>query len=157
MIKEIVKARKHGIRMPIRAWKEAKRAGLPFHIACAFLVQETNGGQNIFGHDPTIFVGAGKVTKKKYLAYKKKRGSLGQGGMQGVGPMQLTYWTIQDTADQLGGCWKPSINMRVGFTLIVQYEKALGSWTKAAERYNGSREYAVEVRSRWVSWKKILP
>ena len=68
----------------------------------------------MFGHDPGIFHGAGEVTKRKYLHYKQLRGSHGQGGMQGVGPAQLTYYTIQDRADKLGGCWRPGINIAVG-------------------------------------------
>ena len=37
------------------------------------LIKESGGGKNVFGHDPTIFVGAGTVTKAKYLEYKKRR------------------------------------------------------------------------------------
>ena len=75
-------------------------------------MQETSGGANIFGHDTTIFAGAGEVTKSKYLAYKKQRGPKGEGGMQGVGPLQLTFFTLQDEADDRGGCWKPSCERR---------------------------------------------
>lgn len=51
-------------------------------------------------------------TEANYREYVRNRT---QCGMQGVGPTQLTYYTFQDRADQLGGCWRPEINIRVGF------------------------------------------
>lgn len=86
--------------------REAKRSSLPVSLVCA-IVEKESGFRNVFGHDPTIFVGAGTVTKEKYLAYKQQHGPRGKGGMQGVGPCQLTWWTLQDRADVLGGCWMP--------------------------------------------------
>src|ERR687894_390055 len=103
-----------GILAPRMVVEEAKRAGLRLDYACAMLQKESGGGSNVFGHDPTIFVGAGKVTKAKYLDYKRRRVASGNRLMQGVGPTQLTYYTLQDRADAQGGCWKPRINMRVG-------------------------------------------
>jgi len=57
-----------GIVHPKVTIAEAQHAGLRLAVACAMLEKETAGGHNVFGHDPTIFVGAGKVTKAKYLA-----------------------------------------------------------------------------------------
>src|SRR3954454_2227897 len=94
--------RKHGVAMPLRIIREARRANLPLSLALA-LVEQESGFRNVFGHDPTIFVGAGTVTPLKYRKYKRARGARGQGGMQGVGPCQLTFWTFQDDADKLGG------------------------------------------------------
>ena len=50
------------------------------------LQKESGGGSNVFGHDPTIFVGAGTVTRAKYLEYKRQRVASGNTLMQGVGP-----------------------------------------------------------------------
>jgi hypothetical protein len=69
----VPKLRKLGIKMPIRMLIAAHKAAIPPSLAASVLMQETSGGANIFGHDPTIFVGAGEVTKAKYLAYKKQR------------------------------------------------------------------------------------
>lgn len=146
------KARKHGIVNPLIAYQEAKRAGLSFPVACAVLMQESGGGHNVFGHDPTIYAGAGKVTKAKYLAYKNQRGHT---HMQGVGPMQLTWWSYQDRADSLGGCWNVRYNMRVGFELLASYIKKSGEW-EAFKLYNGTAAYANQVASRVKEWRKYL-
>jgi hypothetical protein len=146
------KARKHGIVNPLIAYQEAKRAGLSFPVACAVLMQESGGGHNIFGHDPTIYAGAGTVTKAKYLAYKKQRGTT---HMQGVGPMQLTWYSYQDRADRYGGCWNVRYNMRVAFELLANYIKKHGEW-EALKLYNGSASYADQVSSRVKEWKGYL-
>jgi hypothetical protein len=137
----IERLRAEGVLRPQAVVEEAKRAGLRLPLACALLEKESGGGRNVFGHDPTIFVGAGEVTRAKYREYKKRRVASGNRQMQGVGPCQF-----QDTADREGGCWRPEVNMRVGFrhlaALIDQHGEADG-----ARRYNGSGE-AAEAYSR---------
>lgn len=155
----VLKLRKGGIVYPIRTIMAAKSAGLPLALACALLEQESSGGHNVFGHDPTIFIGAGEVTEAKYKAYKAKRGPQGQGGMQGVGPCQLTWYSIQDYADKLGGCWKPLVNMKVGFKILADNIRQSG--LRAGVRaYNGSgaaaERYADQVLARYENWKKRL-
>jgi hypothetical protein len=139
----------------VRVVWEARGAGIPVSLLCAFLTQET-GFRNVFGHDPTIYVGAGAVTKTKYLAYKAARG---HSHMQGVGPGQLTYWSYQDEADRLGGCWVPEHNIHVAAhlvaSLIHQYGESVG-----IERFNGSgpaaRAYASSVLSLARLWHSRL-
>ena len=142
----IERLRAEGVLRPQAVVEEAKRAGLRLPLACALLEKESGGGRNVFGHDPTIFVGAGEVTRAKYREYKKRRVASGNRQMQGVGPCQLTWWEFQDTADREGGCWRPEVNMRVGFrhlvALINQHGEADG-----ARRYNGSGD-AAEAYSR---------
>src|SRR5262245_30978847 len=94
------RARRWGARYSLRIVREARRAGLPISLGFALIEQES-GFRNVFGHDPTIFTGAGTVTRQKYRAYKAARGTT---RMQGVGPAQLTWWQFQDQADRLGGC-----------------------------------------------------
>jgi hypothetical protein len=154
----VVRAGQHGIKMPIRAYRAARKVGVPYWVACAFLMQETSGGMNVFGHDPGNYSGAGVVTKRKYLDYKRRR-QAGY-GMQGVGPMQLTWYTFQDRADELGGCWRPSINIRVGLEIVKQHYQASGSWVEAARRYNGSgaaaNVYAASMAARFAYWRDVL-
>jgi hypothetical protein len=142
----IERLRAEGVLRPQAVVEEAKRAGLRLPLACALLEKESGGGRNVFGHDPTIFVGAGEVTRAKYREYKKRRVASGNRLMQGVGPCQLTWWEFQDAADREGGCWRPEVNMRVGFrhlvALINQHGEADG-----ARRYNGSGP-AAEAYSR---------
>src|SRR5687767_15700043 len=115
----IERLRAEGVLRPQAVVEEAKRAGLRLPLACALLEKESGKGRNVFGHDPTIFVGAGEVTRAKYREYKKRRVASGNRQMQGVGPCQLTWWEFQDAADREGGCWRPEVNMRVAFRHLV--------------------------------------
>ena len=82
----IERLRAGNIVAPRIAIQEAKRAGLPLELACALLEKESGGGKNVYGHDPSIFRGAGQVTRENYARYKKARLASGNRQMQGVGP-----------------------------------------------------------------------
>jgi len=150
------RAKRHGMQNSLRIVMEARAAGLPISLAFALVQQESGNGANVFGHDPTIFVGAGNVTKAKYLAYKNARGHT---RMQGVGPVQLTWYGFQDQADAMGGCWQPKYNLRVGFQhlahLIAQKGERAG-----IKAYNGSGDaadhYASSVLSHKATWHRRL-
>jgi len=147
--------RSAGIVAPRITIREAKRAGLRLELACALLEKESGGGHNVFGHDASIFRGAGAVTRSSYARYKRQRVASRNRSMQGVGPCQLTWWELQDTADAQGGCWRPEINMRTGFSHLASLVKRYGE-SDGARRYNGtgadaeaySRDLLVKAR-RW--------
>jgi hypothetical protein len=149
-------AKKHGMLNPFVAANEAHRAKLPYYIGYALMEQESGDGANIFGHDPTIYAGAGQVTKDKYLAYKRQRG---HSRMQGVGPVQLTWWATQDAADRLGGCWRPKYSIRVGFQTLAALIRANGRH-EGFRRYNGSgpaaEAYAKSLEAKAAKWKSRL-
>src|SRR4051812_41044514 len=151
----IERLRAGGIVHPKVTVAEAQRAGLRLAVACAMLEKETSGGHNVFGHDPTIFVGAGKVTKAKYLAYKQQRVASGNRRMQGVGPCQLTWYEFQDEADREGGCWRPEINIRIGFRRLAANIKQYGE-ADGARRYNGTGPaadaYSADLLRRAGPW-----
>jgi peptidoglycan hydrolase-like protein with peptidoglycan-binding domain len=155
----VERLRAGGILAPRMVIEEAKRAGLRLDYACAMLQKESNGGQNVFGHDKTIFIGAGQVTKAKYLDYKRKRVASGNKLMQGIGPAQLTYWSLQDRADAQGGCWKPRINMRVGFKHLADHINRYGE-SDGARRYNGVGDAAVlyskDLLAKAAQWRGVL-
>lgn len=92
--KKMLVAYNNGIKNPYMVWRASQASGLPFPVLCAVLEKETGGGANIFGHDPTIFVGAGTVTKAKYLEYKAERDRFAPKShqMQGVGPHHVLLW-----------------------------------------------------------------
>jgi hypothetical protein len=150
-----IRARRAGARYARTIVREAKREGVQLSLAFAVCEQES-GFRNVFGHDPTIFAGVGRVTRKKYLAYKARRGT---SRMQGVGPMQLTWWSTQDLADKEGGCWKPRCNIRVGLRVLAQNVRAKGVHDGVAA-YNGSgpdaQRYAAQVLDRQERWHRIL-
>lgn len=145
-----------GMEGSLRLLMEARRAGLSQSLGLALRTQETGirGDGNVFGHDPTIFVGVGVVTKSKYLRYKAQRGR-NPGRCQGVGPLQLTYWSIQDRADELGGCWLVKFNYRVGFedlaTLIADHgeRKGLAIYNGGSRRPNYQYADSVERFQRF--------
>lgn len=159
------KLKRAGIVNPLWTIRAAKAAGISVALACAFLEQESGGGNNVWGHDPTIFVGGydsrhhynwgPKVTKAAYLTYRAQRGSHGQGGMQGVGPMQLTWYSYQDKADALGGCWTPLANMTVGFQYAASNIRKYGKFA-GIRAYNGSgpaaERYAHSVLNFEKTW-----
>ena len=155
----IERLRHGGLVAPRTTVREAKRAGLALELACALLEKESSGGRNVYGHDPTIFVGAGTVTRANYGEYKRRRIASGNRLMQGVGPCQLTWWELQDAADAQGGCWHPEVNMRVGFKHLATLVKRYGA-SEGARRYNGSGEAAVAysrdlmVRAR--RWEALI-
>jgi peptidoglycan hydrolase-like protein with peptidoglycan-binding domain len=153
----VERLRAGGILNPRMVLAEAKRAGLRLDYACAMLMKESNGGQNVFGHDVSIFSGAGPVTRAKYLEYKRQR--MATGKMQGVGPAQLTWYTLQDRADAQGGCWKPRINMRVGFKHLADNIRANGE-ADGARAYNGSGpaavKYSQDLLAKAARWREVL-
>lgn len=140
----------------------SRATGLPLPLGLALIQQETNF-RNVFGHDPTIFAGAGYVTSGKYAQYKFMRDRIpSRREMQGVGPAQLTWWEFQDAADRMGGCWKPHLNIIVGFRVLKGHIDAEGLVVGVA-RYNGTGpdadRYSKEVREKaqvWADRIKVL-
>lgn len=138
----------------------AAASGLNLACAATMLEKESSGGHNLWGRDGVdtggTYVKGSAVTKSAYLAYKARRGELGS---QGVGPCQLTYYTLQNAADELGGCWDWRCNVRVGFAhlagLIGQHGERGGF-----RRYNGSgaaaEKYADDAMARLAKWRQQL-
>lgn len=160
--------RRYGIKYPIIAYEEAEREGVELAILAAVLEQETGGGRNVFGHDrgPDGEViwhgreGEFKVTKRRYLQYRRFRDLTRPRRMQGVGPMQLTWYSFQDEADREGGCWKPRPNIRIGARILARLIKRYGDGPNGLRQvfraYNGSYEYADQVIRRVEKWRKRL-
>lgn len=136
---------------------EARATKLPLSWACALLQQESYGGKNVFGHDPGNDVQGGTVTPERYREYREnlKRGQ----AAQGVGPTQLTYPPLQDMADALGGCYKVSANMHIGFEYLRTLMKTYGA-KKGAMTYNTGGQtspaglaYATSLRNFQRKWR----
>jgi hypothetical protein len=154
--------RANGGRFEAIVVREARRSRLPVALACAVLEKET-GFRNVFGHDavrnPVKSPPGGllAVTRDNYRRYLHHRR---QGlGNQGVGPMQLTSPGLQDRADQLGGCWQPGPNIRVGLEFLAGNIRRLGL-RAGVVAYNGSgpaaQRYADNVLARARVWDKRL-
>ena len=151
-----------GIRNAAAVAAAAQAAGLELAAAATMLDKESAGGLNLWGHDGVATGGAyvmgALVTEQAYRAYKVALAT-GRAGRQGVGPCQLTYHTLQDQADAQGGCWRPEVNLRVGFTHLAQLIRANG--TRGGFRaYNGSgpaaERYADDAMRRYAAWQARL-
>lgn len=150
-------AKKHGANYALRIIMQARKSGIPISLAFALIEQESNF-KNVFGHDPSIFSGAGNVTKKKYQEYKRLRDAQRPRRMQGVGPAQLTWWEFQDRADARGGAWIPKHNISLAFDDLAAQIKAHGLHD-GIKAYNGrgpdAERYANQVlagQKKWHDW-----
>ena len=157
----VPRLRRLGVKMPVRALMAARAAGIPAALAASVLAQETGGGRNVWGHDP-VPVGypfGGDVTPANYRAYVARRRRDGNRFMQGVGPLQLTWWEFQDDADRAGGADKPLVNMTVGFRHLAGLIRAHGLHD-GVRRYNGSgpraEAYADRVLERAKQYEKVI-
>lgn len=151
-----------GFAHPYRLVRAARKERVRVSSACALVQNETNTGANIWGHDHDahgcIWPCGGAVTRTNFRTYKARRK---QGlGMQGCGPVQLTYYTLQDEADALGGCWHPYHSMRVGFRQLRRLKAAKGSLRAAYRAYNGSgvaaERYADLAIARRAAWDQRI-
>jgi murein DD-endopeptidase MepM/ murein hydrolase activator NlpD len=143
--------------------RAAHAHGVSLSLACAVIEMES-GFRNVFGHDAVanpVRSPPGRtleVTEERYREYLRHRNA-GMGS-QGVGPMQLTYHTLQDRADQLGGCWRPEANIEVGIELLASQISAHGT-RDGVRRYNGpagssAERYADTVLARERAWRGWL-
>jgi hypothetical protein len=154
----------NGIKMPLRTLVAARKAKLDLTFACTLLEKESGGGDNVWGHDKhqgkIIFHGeAGRVpvTEQNYREYRKH---LAAGGLrQGCGPTQLTWSGFQDDADARGGCWKPEVNLLVGFEILAGHIRRLGV-EKGFARYNGdgpaADAYGRDAVQKVPRWQALM-
>jgi hypothetical protein len=159
-----IRARRHGARYARKLIEEAAREGVRLSLAFAVVDQETGGTfRNVYGHDAVRNPiksppgGLRNVTRRNYRKYLRYR-KAGL-GMQGVGPMQLTWWATQDLADHEGGCWRPRFNIRIGLRQLHDNIAAHGQHAGIAA-YNGSgpaaERYAASVEQKQQKWHRIL-
>jgi hypothetical protein len=147
--------RRRGITDPGLTLRVARAVGLPLAYACTLLDLETSGGRNVFGSDPGYhgpFKGL-PVTPERYREYRRYAAETGE--HNGVGYTQLTSEELQVRADELGGCFRPEPNVRVGFGFLHDLIRAAGSAELGFTRYNGSPAYgrrAVGLAAAWERW-----
>ncbi|HEX6461116.1 MAG TPA: hypothetical protein VF032_19525 [Thermoleophilaceae bacterium] len=153
--------RKHGVSAHIRGnsyrlARECFRIGFPVSAACAVATLETNF-QNEFGHDPAApDMHGAPVTR---ASYRRMLALAGRGPRQGCGQFQLTSAGLQDRADQLGGCWRNSANVRVGVEFLAQLRQEFGE-REGFRHFNGSgpaaEHYADEAMALEQRWHQLL-
>lgn len=138
--------------------KWARHYGVPISLAFALFEHEA-AFRKVFGHDSTIFVGAGVVTRAKSKAYIKARRRSGNRLMQGVGEGQLTWWETQDLAEKLGGLHTADANVRVALMTLAARIHEYGE-AEGVARYNGTgpaaATYSRQVRGRAYAWRGAL-
>lgn len=161
---EVMKA--NGIDYPKWTYEAHEESGFGLAALCAVLEKETGGGANVYGHDKDSLgqiiwhgrPGRVDVTEANYANYKEWRDIFGLA--QGVGPMQLTSPGLQSEADNLGGCWHPRHNLRIGARHLKRLQRAHGDIRTAFRAYNGSgpaaEAYADAVMVLRDKWRQLL-
>lgn len=151
-----------GDAMAMTTLRTARHAGVQLSVACAVLEHES-GFRNVYGHDPVRNPiksppnGLKRVNRANYTLYKNFR-KMGM-GMQGVGPPQLTWFSFQDEADALGGCYLPYWSCLVAFRGLHANITAYGLHD-GLRRYNGggaaAERYANDVIAIQGHWHTRL-
>jgi hypothetical protein len=145
---------------PEQTIEAALAEGIDLAVAATLLEKESSGGRNVWGHDGVrtggIYVMGSEVTEPVYRRYRDALRN-GRIGRQGIGPCQCTSAEFQDRADELGGCWDPTANMRSGFRgMQSRIVRAGGDVKAAAKSYNGRESYAVDFMQKLKVWRRRL-
>lgn len=149
----IIVARSAGIANAELGLLASRIVGFPVFATYAVMERESKG-KNVWGGDPTIFQGHHNmtVTPEAYKQYLVERGEQGAG--QGVGPMQLTHWSIQDEADNFGGSYVPFINILIGVDFLNELWDLHGDWEQVFPRWNADPSYTrAMVDEKLPLWK----
>lgn len=134
------------------------------------LVKESGGGRNIYGHDAgaypyaerSVDVEVTEANYAEYLATVYARDPSGKYGRNGVGPLQITYYTLQNRADELGGCWRPEISIRAGVEhfagLVARYgvQEAFARWRGVGPDGEPGKSYAEHAMTLLPTWQRIV-
>ena len=153
---------KHGTQRAAEVVELAAAAGLELAAAATLLEKESGGGHNVWGHDHVEtgghYVKGAEVTEQAYRNYKADR-DRGRIGSQGVGPTQLTFKGFQDRADQRGGCFNWRVNCVVGFEILAEHIRRLGT-RDGFRAYNGTgpaaERYADDAMGKLAAWRSRL-
>jgi hypothetical protein len=153
---------KHGTQRAAEVVELAAAAGLELAAAATLLEKESGGGHNVWGHDNVAtgghYVKGAEVTEQAYRNYKADR-DRGRIGSQGVGPTQLTFKGFQDRADQRGGCFHWRVNCAVGFEILAEHIRRLGT-RDGFRAYNGTgpaaERYADDAMGKLAAWRSRL-
>jgi len=167
----IDRAKANGIVIPEIAMKASRWTRFPFFATCATLQRESSGGMNVWGGDKSgLYEGHhGKiVTQESYRHYKIERVASGNTEMQGCGPMQLTWWELQDEADAYGGCYNPMSNVLTGVNFlsnlrikwITEHQPDTSNpddmWRAVYNAWNDATYAEAMVTNRLPEWRDIL-
>ncbi len=151
---------KHRTQRAAEVVELAAAAGLELAAAATLLEKESDGGNNVFGHDDVetggFYKKGGQVTEEAYRNYKAHRKEF---GAQGVGPTQLTLPAFQDRADARGGTFDFRVNCQVGFEILAEHIQANGVHD-GFRAYNGSgpkaERYADDAINKLDVWRSRL-
>jgi hypothetical protein len=151
-------ATKFGLHDALTIARAARKAEVPYFVACALFEKESMG-RNIWGND----VGGTfeelpfgwEVTKGAYEIFEYYVVTL-KAASNGVGPAQITWrGFFQDMRIKGLQPWKPYHNMLYGLQLLHDYKNVHGAtWEDAGTRYNGARSYGVDFAAKVREWRE---
>src|SRR5215210_2075613 len=141
--------------------EEAESAGLDLSLACALVDQESDG-RNIFGCDHGE-VGDRPPYCHQVVTEERVKKLIASPFMNGVGLTQLTWFTLVEDAEDLGGAHEPRNQCRVGFRLLkgylekYPYREALGAYNVGeANRRSVLDTYAAQLAEVHNKWKALV-
>lgn len=131
--------------------------GLPLADACGLVEKESNG-QNIFGCDYQGPYCHDDVTYER-VQYLRDGGNYSH-GQQGVGLTQLTYYTLVEEAEALGGAHLVENQLQVGFSHLKSLLENCGSRLAGLGAYNAGHceenAYAYDLYEKISAWETYL-
>ncbi len=133
----------HGIVDTANALNAAVATGVPAAAVCTSLIMESGGGHNVWGGDPGGNALPWQwfekpVTRAEWNVYWHNVTALGL-TTNGCGGMQLTNRSLQQAAQDAGGCYLSGPNFRVGAVFLRQLLTGTrGDVQLAFQHYNGS-------------------
>lgn len=150
----------------------SRKAGVPFHLACALVQQESGDGSNVWGgYDNSPFAGLDvRITKDTFEVYYFA--VLNGVTPTGVGPLQITWAGKLVNGRRDGGLyrlmleqglkpWIPADNILFGLRELRRLRDLPDhrSWRKALASYNGGPStpnygYADEVLEKDAAWRE---
>lgn len=155
-----IAARAHGHHVPKAMARDiadaCRKYHLPYSIGFATVEQESFF-RNVYGHDSGGLNPGDVVTKHNFEEFRRRVVSTNGGGANGVGPLQITYWTYIRDHPRL---YKQRVNIFVGIKILADLVHRLGEFNGIGA-YNGgegnpNEAYAAEVLDRVKKWRPRL-
>lgn len=162
-------AAEYGLRNVEHIAEQCRAVGIPFYAACALMEQESMG-RHVYGHDKggalagfPLEVNRGNFDVFGWLVFSKGQTS------NGVGPSQITYAGERRTDGTRDGGyfkqmeaeglrpWVVEDNIFFGLRLLWRhYLNNNEDWVLAGQRYNGARQYGLDLAAKIAAWHERL-
>lgn len=135
----IATATAHGIVGAATLADVCRKEDVPFFVACALVLKESGGGDNVYGHDAGGALSGypHEVDESNFKVFQWLVETKGFKS-NGVGPTQITYYPNFAAMAKLGlKPWVGADNLSYGLRLLRAQYDAHKTWESAGAHYNG--------------------